>query len=227
MSAVGAVSGTIKLDGPPPPATIPVPYDQTVCGKTTEGPVSATAKGLSDAVVWIADVKTGKNFPIDKRVELSSDNCELDPRVQAVVVGTTVDVFNDDKLLHHLIFTRMGTTDTLTKMPFFNTGHVVASELLAKDAGMVEVRCIQHPWTRGYIAVFDEPYFAVTRDDGSFTIDSLPPGTYKMMVWHEGASGPVQQQIQVAAGGTAKVDLSIRVATAQSSRPDSAAAAAR
>jgi hypothetical protein len=227
LSAVGSLSGTNKLDGPPPPATIPLPFDQNICGKTAEAPVSATSKGLSNAVVWIADVKTGKDFPIDKRTELSSDNCALNPRVQAVVVGTTVDVFNDDKLIHRLIFTRMGTNDTLTKMPFFNTGQVVASERLAKDAGMVEVRCVQHPWTRGYIAVFDQPYFAVTDDDGSFTIDSLPPGTYKMMVWHEGAANPVEQQVQVAAGGKAKVDLAIRVGAARSSPPDSATGAAR
>ncbi len=227
LAAVGSLSGTIKLDGPPPPSTIPVPFDQNICGTTAEAPVSATPKGLSNAVVWIADVKTGKNFPIEKRTELSSDDCALDPRVQAVVVGTTVDVFNDDKLIHRLIFTRMGTADTLTKMPFFNSGQVVASERLAKGPGLVEVRCVQHPWTRGYIAVFDEPYFAVTDDDGSFTIDSLPPGTYKMMVWHEGAANPVEQQVQIAAGGKANVDLAIRVGAARSSPPDSAAGAAR
>jgi hypothetical protein len=213
VSAVGAVAGTIGLNGTPPAATVPVTKDQKTCGTTAEAPIVATAKGISNAVVWIADIKTGKSLPIEKRISLSSEKCILDPRVDAVVVGTTVNVFNDDKLLHRLVFTHLGTHDTLTVMPFFNVGQVVASERLAKGPGIVEVRCALHPWTHAYLLVFDHPYFAVTEDDGSFKIDSLPPGTYKMMVWHEGMTKPAEQQVQIAANGTAKVDLKIQPTT--------------
>ncbi len=207
LNAVGSVSGTIKFAGVPPADSVMITKDQQVCGPKTEGPIEATAKGISNALVWIADVKTGKPLPIEKRVELGSEDCVLDPRVQAVVVGTTVNVVNDDRLIHRLVFTR--GSKTLTVMPFFNTGQMVASELLAKTPGMVEVRCVQHPWTRGYIAVFNHPYFAVTDRNGSFKIDSLAPGTYKMMVWHEGMPQPVARQLQVAANGTSKVELAI------------------
>jgi len=142
---------------------------------------------------------------------VSSEKCALDPRVQAVVVGTTMNVYNEDRLLHKLIFIG-GAHDTLTKMPFFNSGQMVASERLATKPGIVEVRCALHAWTHGYIAVFDHPYFAVTDANGAFTIDSLAPGTYKMMVWHEGMAQPVAQQIQIGANGTARVDVAIRVA---------------
>jgi hypothetical protein len=170
----------------------------------------AAAKSYANTLVWIANVKTGKALPIEKRADLSSERCLLDPRVQGVVVGTTVNIVNDDKLLHKLIYTKLGTHDTLTITPFFNAGQMVASERLAKTPGIVEVRCVQHPWTRGYIAVFAHPYFAVTENNGSFKIDSLPPGTYKMMVWREGMSKPMEQQIQVTAGGLAKVDLTMK-----------------
>jgi hypothetical protein len=211
VSAPGSISGTITLAGGPRTDTVPVTVDQPVCGKEVDGPVSATAKGLSNSVVWIADIKTGKTLPDAKRIDLSSEDCVLDPRVQAAVVGTTVNVTNDDKLLHKLVFTPIGTHDTLTVMPFFNTGQVVPSERLAKESGIIEVRCTLHPWTRAYIAVFDHPYFAVTGDDGKFTIDSLPPGTYKMMVWHEGAAQAVAQQIQVGPNGAAKIDVALTI----------------
>src|SRR5262249_9714556 len=155
------------------------------------------------------NVKTGKALPTERRISLSSERCILDPRVDAVIAGTTVNVFNDDKLLHRLVFTRAGTNDTITVMPFFTVGQVVASEQLSKERGSLEARWRIHPWTHEYLLVFDQPYFAVTEDDGSFKIDSLPPGNYKMMVWHEGMAKPVEQQVQVAAGGTAKVDLKI------------------
>lgn len=210
LSAIGSVSGTIKIAGTPPPDTVSVTRDSAVCGKTAPG-LALTAKngGVANAVVWIADIATGKALPNDKREDLTIEHCELDPRVQAMVVGSTVDVENEDKLIHKFVFTRAGTHDTLTQMPFFNVAQLVASERLAKEPGIVEIRCAVHPWTRGYIAVFDQPYFAVTDDNGSFKIDSLPPGQYKMMVWHQGMAKPLEQQVQVAAGGSGKVDLAI------------------
>jgi hypothetical protein len=201
------------LDGAIAPDAYQVTKDQAVCGKTAPGVVNTSGKsgGFGNTVVWIADVKTGKPLPIDKREELSSERCLLEPRVQAAVVGTTFNVFNDDKLLHRLVFLDMDTHDTLTVMPFFNVGQVVATERLAKKSGIVEVRCVQHPWTRGYIVVFDHPYFDVTDADGRFKIDSLPPGTYRVMAWHEGMSKPFAQQVQVWPGGEAKLDLKIAV----------------
>jgi hypothetical protein len=211
LASSGSISGTIKLNGAARNDIVQLPDDVSICGKTAPGAVTATDKGLSNTVVWIADVQVGKPLPVERRIDLSSEDCGLDPRVQATIVGTTTNVTNDDKLLHKLVFTLIGSHDTLTKMPFFNAGQVVASERLARKAGIVEVRCLMHPWTRGYIAVFDHPYFAVTGADGSFKIDSLPPGTYKLMVWHEGADKAVEQQVQVTAGGVATADVALSI----------------
>src|SRR5581483_7673533 len=121
LASVGAINGTIKLDGPPPASTMTITRDSAVCG-TTVPTVASTSKsgGLPNAVVWIADITSGKPIPNDKREDLTIDHCQLDPRVQAMVVGSTVDVENEDKLIHRFVFTRAGTHDTLTVMPFFN-----------------------------------------------------------------------------------------------------------
>jgi carboxypeptidase family protein len=211
LSAIGSVTGTIKLDGVVKPDTTPITIDQKVCGTRVPSAIDATPNGLGDVIVWIADAKTGKELPVTRRIELSSEDCELDPRVQATVSGSTVNVFNDDKALHKLVFLDAATGDTIQRMPFFNNGQVVASEKLAKHAGIVEVRCVQHPWSRAYIATFDHPYFAVTEKDGKFAIDSLPPGKYTVNVWHEGMKQPLSQQVQVDANGSAKLDLSVKI----------------
>lgn len=31
----------------------------------------------------------------------------------------------------------------------------------------------------------DHPFFAVSSDDGTYTIDGLPPGEYSLETWHE------------------------------------------
>jgi hypothetical protein len=188
---------------------MPITVDQNVCGKTPHPAVEIGAKRqLANALVWVAGVKTGKKLPIERRLSLSSEDCAIDPRMQGAVEGSAVNVFNDDKLIHRLVFLRAGTKDTLVVTPFFNIGQVVATEKLAKEAGVVEVRCVQHPWTRGYLAVFDHPYFAVTEKDGRFSIDSLPPGSYKLMVWHEGMSKPMEQALTVSAGEST-VDVTV------------------
>jgi hypothetical protein len=210
LTAVGSVTGTVTLAGSAPLDTVPSGAERTLCGKDPQT-APPSESDFSNSVVWIANVRTGKAPPIEKRVELASEHCLLDPHVQAAVVGTAVNIFNDDQLLHKLVFTRLGTHDTLTVVPFFNIGQMVASDRLATAPGIVEVRCVQHPWTRGYLAVFDHPYFAVTRKDGGFSIDSLPPGTYTMMVWHEGALKPAEQQVQIVAGQTARTALTIAV----------------
>jgi hypothetical protein len=37
-----------------------------------------------------------------------------------------------------------------------------------------------------YILVADHSYTAVTGDDGSFVIEGVPAGTYRIRMWHEG-----------------------------------------
>jgi hypothetical protein len=38
---------------------------------------------------------------------------------------------------------------------------------------------------KGYIASFKHPYFAVTDEDGRFTIPHAPAGKYRLIAWQE------------------------------------------
>jgi len=48
-----------------------------------------------------------------------------------------------------------------------------------------EVRSRDYPWMRGWIAVFDQPYYLVTNETGTFTFKNFPPGDYTFQAWHE------------------------------------------
>jgi hypothetical protein len=42
------------------------------------------------------------------------------------------------------------------------------------------------PWMKAYVWAFDHPYFAVTKDDGSFEMPRVPLGVeLKIVAWHE------------------------------------------
>jgi hypothetical protein len=50
----------------------------------------------------------------------------------------------------------------------------------------------------------ENPYYATTDQDGHFEIGDIPPGTYKLIVWHPYIGGARERVITIAPkGGTA------------------------
>ena len=91
--------------------------------------------------------------------------------------------------------------------------------------GVVRVLCDAHPHMFAWLVVHDSPYVAVTDDQGAFRIDGIPPGTYRVTMWHEGFRSrgtdrdgrprygePVTQtrHLTLAPKATATVDFKIR-----------------
>ena len=77
-------------------------------------------------------------------------------------------------------------------------------------AGIVKVYCHLHSHMSAIIAVFDHPWFAQAGEDGAFTIDRVPPGSYTLTGWHERA-GDTDQPITVEPGATARVELLVPI----------------
>ncbi|HET7622969.1 MAG TPA: carboxypeptidase regulatory-like domain-containing protein, partial [Gemmatimonadaceae bacterium] len=73
--------------------------------------------------------------------------------------------------------------------------------------GLVDVHSDRYPWSRAWIRVFDHPYFAVTNRDGIFTIDSVPPGNYTLMMW-EPRLGKRERNVHVDSAKDSKLDIS-------------------
>ena len=57
----------------------------------------------------------------------------------------------------------------------------------------ITLNCDIHNWMSGKIMVFDHPYFAITKEDGSFTIPRVPAGVKLQIVgWHEGTGWAIK-----------------------------------
>jgi hypothetical protein len=213
MAAVGTIMGSVWIDGDLPGDTVvTVNMDEPICGSGFPNPALVhTDSALGNVLVWLTDVQEGKPLPIERRTELLNEHCQLTPRVQGVVVGTTVNVRSDDRLPHTTVLLRAGSTDTLARIPLTDDGQVVPNEKLATKPGMIEGRCVQHPWTRGYLGVFGHPYFAVTEAAGTFRMDSVPPGKYHLVAWHERGSDRIEKDVEVKAGESAEVALKVKL----------------
>jgi len=221
----GTIAGTVDFEGTAPVAEVVRPSaDQKVCGNlVVEKNVTLSGTRVGGAVVWLTDIRSGKAFPLERRFDLTNDGCTLDPFVQVISTNSTLNVGNDDRTLHTNRFINVGTGVIAAVAPFNDDGEVVPVDRL-KEAAEIEVVCEQHPWTHAWIAVLDHPYYAQTAANGTFSIDGIPPGRYRVRAWHP-SLGYADDSVTVGEGLQANVAFRIRRAVPAVPTPPAAESA--
>jgi hypothetical protein len=161
------------------------------------------------AVVWLDDIRTGLGVPaerkLDRRLELSAGRCRLEPRVQLALVGSTLNVRNDEPVAHEIQLFRDGAPKPIYGIPFIFAGQLVPTERPLSVPGVLEARSTQDASLRSVVVIVDHPYAAVVGADGQFVIDSVPPGRYKLMA--AAPNGAAEQVVEVAGAGEQMVSL--------------------
>jgi carboxypeptidase family protein len=210
VPAGGALTGIVEFEGAAPVAGVIRPtVDENVCGNSiVERNVRLAGPRVGGAVVWITDIRSGKAFPLERRFELNNTNCTLDPYVQAIATGGTLNVGNDDRLVHTNRFINVGTGEVVGIAPFNDDGEVVPLDVF-KEPAQIEVVSDRHPWTRAWIAVLDHPYYAQTAASGVFSIEGIPPGRYLVRAWHP-SLGVADDSVTVPAGQQVNVAFRLR-----------------
>ena len=138
---------------------------------------------------------------------LDQNGCHYKPHVLGVVVNEPITITNSDPTTHNIHFTPKSNPDWNQSQP---NGAAALTHKLAHAEVLVPVKCNQHPWMKSYVAVSKHPFFAVTGEDGSFTIKGVPPGKYTVVAWHEGGANGTEKtmEVTVPASGAAKADFS-------------------
>lgn len=185
-AVAGTVKGRVVFDGKMPEMKPLAITDEQAKGCCEGGKkVDATDRslivgkddGLANAVVTI-EVDGAKVEP--KEVHIDQKECRFEPHVMVVPVGTTVKFLNSDKIAHN-VHTYASKNDSFNQTIAPGASH---EQKLEKE-DKVEIKCDIHPWMNSYLVVASTPYSAVTGPDGSFELPGLPPGEYKLEVWHE------------------------------------------
>jgi plastocyanin len=223
----GTISGTVRLKGAPRIVEIKVLQDNARCGNMKTSPALVLGKGnaVANAVISIEGITQGKKFAAAVP-EIDQVNCEYVPHITTVPAGGKYLIVNSDPILHNVHSYDMAKTDAVGRPDTdFNVALPIAGmkrEMSLSTAGMHLTLCdAGHPWMNGYVVVMSHPYYAVTDANGSFVLDNVPPGTYKIKMWHEGVPALVDGKIDfksdkpyevaktvtVTAGGKATVDF--------------------
>ena len=126
------------------------------------------------------------------------------PHLLAIMTGTTVDFPNSDRIYHNVF--------SLSKARSFDLGRyaVGRSKSIQFDRpGIVRVFCDIHSHMSAFIMVFSHPFFALTDTEGRYRIDNVPPGTYSVIAWNEGAASE-PRMATVPDGAAAELDFTLR-----------------
>lgn len=150
------------------------------------------APDLGDAVVYLDG--RGPRGAAPARPEMALDARQFRPRVIVVPAGTTVNFPNLDPFNHNVFTAGENAFD----LGLYGRGE--ARNRRFTRPGLVRLFCNIHPRMVGYVVVRDNGWYAQPGADGSFTIASVPAGTYTLKVWHERAP-ELTQQVTVPSGG--------------------------
>jgi len=169
-------------------------------GGAIAGEVATRSPKQRAGIVVHLDKVAGTFRPPAKPAEMDQKGMKFVPHVLAILRGTTVRFVNSDAVRHN-VFSPDGEKYNLGTWP-----QGESKTYAFKTAGVYRQLCNVHPEMGAAIVVLDNPYFAVTSDDGKFKIENVPPGTYTLRAWSEKLP-EATRQVTVTAGGTASAHI--------------------
>ena len=156
------------------PAAVPV------SGAELTEPYRLPAGPAQHAVVWLEAQRRRPRSPAQKSCSTSATS-RSSPHVLGVRVGTTVEFPNNDRVFHNVFSFRDGKKFDLGMYPKGTVKRIIFDK-----PGLARLFCNIHPNMAAYVMAVDSPYFAVSNENGAFTISGVPPGTYTYHAWRPG-----------------------------------------
>ncbi|HHI71096.1 MAG TPA: hypothetical protein ENJ91_08845 [Rhodobacteraceae bacterium] len=210
-SFVGTVAaGDAKADT----RTYTISKDPQICGEgSREVPfVEINENGtLKGAVVFLSDIEEGKAMPEDlMKLTINQEHCEFSPALGVMANTGELTAVNNDGTLHNIhTYEQIGKArKTVLNVSQPNKGDVLTKVIKLRRGNGMKVECDAHDFMHAFVYVAKNPYFSVVDENGAFSITDIPPGTYKVMMWHGFLGEKKVGEITVDAGGEVKMDLS-------------------
>lgn len=183
---------------------------------------------LGDAVVYIEDIQSGKPFNFNG-TQVNSKDCEFivqggpSPLSGVVVANSEFRLFNEDS--------DRSNPETILGVPHNPEGHEVLGKRkklifkalllekgkilhrnvkIQKKRSFVLLKCGVHDFMQVYFLPVRNPYYSIVGGDGQFSIDKIPPGKYKVGVWHPKLGRIIKKRIRVLPNETIDLDFAFK-----------------
>ena len=150
---------------------------------------------LSDAVLYLEAPAAVTTAARPVTVEIAITDKTYAPHVVVVPLGSTVRFPNHDPFNHNVFSVSEPNSFDLGLY-----GRGEAKSYTFAHRGLVRVYCNVHPRMVAYVLVMENHYYAQPGSDGSFAIDNVPAGRYRLHVWHERIPTEVIEDVSAADG---------------------------
>ncbi len=235
----GTVQGTVTLSGPVPDPkayNLVIFPDPEYCGRISNGNgwrllrdflVNEQGQVLN-VVVLLEGVTEGKPFSLSvPRVE--ARDCRFSPFTTVVRSGHGIEVVNMDPVMHDIqayeTSTAMGTRVLFNSPLPFNRRHqrgdlhathdhrpgesLVRQFQLSKKRRTFVMQCGFHAYMESWAIAVDNPYYVLTDENGRFSLEGVPPGTYDIRAWHPGVKQVMKKPVTIEPGANLTIDFQL------------------
>lgn len=169
---------------------------------TVTGSISLMGRPVEGAVVYL--VPESGTPPVDAgRATIDQRKLRFAPRILVVGEGAEVVFRNSDPLLHNIFSPHEEEPVDLGTYP---EGESRSHRF--ERIGPHVILCNIHPEMEAWIYVAPTPWRAVSSESGTVRIEGVPPGDYRLHVWHRRAS-PLERPLAVEPGGTSAGTLDL------------------
>ena len=172
-----------------------------------KGKVSAPGLKSAENIAVYIDAIAGKKFnsPVE-HATVDQRNQIFTPHTVVILRGTTVDFLNSDHVAHNVYWPSVSSNKALRhSLTIVSPGQKKSFQF--DNLGTAQILCNLHIEMLGYVVVVPTPYFALTGNDGTFTIKDVPPGTYTLKTWSE--DGKPTTQAVTLTDATAILQLTV------------------
>ncbi|HEY6973816.1 MAG TPA: carboxypeptidase-like regulatory domain-containing protein [Nitrospiraceae bacterium] len=190
-----------------------------------------------DVVVYLEGIDKGKPFEEGGVPQIEAKDCLFLPFTTVVRDDQTVTVVNMDPVMHDI---QAYETSHLGPRVLFNVPlpmnprhprnlkdrsdaamyhkHMAGAPMkqlvnLSKGRRTFVMQCGFHAYMESWGVAVTNPYFAKTDEQGRFTMTDVPPGTYKLVVWHPYVRTEVEQTVTIGPKGTEEANIAIPAPT--------------
>ncbi len=217
----GSVTGQVVLDGEIPKLKVKIAKgdaavkDASCCAAADvandELVVNPKNNGVENVFVYLKTVDKGaihESLKKSKDAEVVFDQkgCKFNPHALIIRMDQTVVVKSDDPIQHNThTYTILNSGQNVIVGANDRTG-IKFPKFSQKERLPAEVKCDIHPWMRAWWLVVDHPYATITDADGKFSIEKLPEGDHKLVIWQERV-GYVEKELTVKVKANGSTDL--------------------
>lgn len=180
-----------------------------VCGNSHEIPpkkedfILDENNNFKNVLVWLVKGVNYEGELTSNPAVIDQVGCMYTPHVNAFTTGQKVLIKNSDKTLHNV--------NSKSKInESFNSAQPAGVPDIEKTFTSAEdpfyIKCDVHPWMKAWVLVKDHPYFAITDENGNYSIENVPPGKYGVVFWQEKLSN-LPKKKYVAVSNTATITI--------------------